>query len=94
MITEATAVTFRQNLGEMLNQVIYRQDQIVINKDGRAVAALVGFELFDRIRIMRSRFDALTTQLTASFKDTPEDVGMVEIEAAIKAERAANKSLA
>ena len=41
MITETSAVTFRQNLGEMLNQVQYRHDSIVINKDGKPVAALV-----------------------------------------------------
>ena len=30
MITETSAVTFRQNLGEMLNQVQYRNDSIVV----------------------------------------------------------------
>ena len=33
MITEVSAVNFRQNLGEMLNQVQYRHDSIIINKD-------------------------------------------------------------
>ena len=60
MITEVNAVTFRQNLGEMLNQVQYRNDSIVINKDGKPVAALVDAELFARIRRMRDRFDALS----------------------------------
>ena len=32
---------FRQNLGEMISQVQYRKDSVVINKDGRAVAALI-----------------------------------------------------
>lgn len=41
MITETSAVNFRQNLGEMLNQVQYRHDSVVINKDGKPVAALV-----------------------------------------------------
>ena len=41
MITETSAVSFRQNLGEMLNQVQYRHDSVVINKDGKPVAALV-----------------------------------------------------
>jgi prevent-host-death family protein len=34
----------------MLNQVQYRNDSIVINKDGKPVAALVDAELFARIR--------------------------------------------
>ena len=40
MVTEVSAVAFRQNLGEMLNQVQYRKDSIVVNKDGKPVAAL------------------------------------------------------
>jgi hypothetical protein len=35
MITQTSAVAFRQNLGEMLNQVQYRHDSVVINKDGK-----------------------------------------------------------
>jgi prevent-host-death family protein len=38
MITETSAVTFRQNLGEMLNLVQYRHDSVVINKDGKPVS--------------------------------------------------------
>ena len=34
MLVQTSAVAFRQNLGEMLNQVQYRQDHIVISKDG------------------------------------------------------------
>ena len=60
MITEVNAVNFRQNLGEMLSQVQYRNDSIVISKDGKPVAALVDAELFARIRRMRERFDALS----------------------------------
>jgi len=51
MINEVNAVAFRQNLGEMLNQVQYRHDSILIKKDGKPVAALVDAQLFDRIRL-------------------------------------------
>ena len=67
MITQTSAVTFRQNLGEMLNQVQYRQDSIVINKDGKPVAALVEARLFERIRRMQGRFDALCQRIEAGF---------------------------
>ena len=62
MITETTAVAFRQNLGEMLNQVQFRKDSIVITKDGRPVAALIDAKLFERIRQMQERFDALSAR--------------------------------
>jgi prevent-host-death family protein len=87
MISEVSAVNFRQNLGEMLNQVQYRNDSIVINKDGKPVAALVDAELFARIRRMRERFDALSGRVAASFADLPPDEGMAAIDAAVARER-------
>lgn len=87
MITEANAVSFRQNLGEMLNQVQYRNDSIVINKDGKPVAALVNAELFARIRRMRERFDALSDRITQAYADVPVEEGLAEIDAAVAAQR-------
>ncbi|TQE99203.1 MAG: type II toxin-antitoxin system Phd/YefM family antitoxin [Spiribacter salinus] len=90
MITETSAVKFRQNLGDMLNQVQYRHDSILINKDGRAVAALVDARLFERIRRMQARFDALASRLEEGFAEMPAEEGMAEIEAAVDAERRGN----
>ena len=87
MITEISAVKFRQNLGDMLNQVEYRHDSVVINKDGKPVAALVDAALFDRIRRMQERFDALSERLAEGFAELPEEQGMAEIEEAIREER-------
>jgi prevent-host-death family protein len=87
MISEVSAVNFRQNLGEMLNQVQYRNDSIVINKDGKPVAALVDAELFARIRRMRDRFDALSNRIAEAYADLPADKGMAEIDAAVARER-------
>ena len=83
MISEVSAVNFRQNLGEMLNQVQYRNDSIVISKDGKPVAALVDAELFARIRRMRERFDALSSRIAEAYADVPEDEGMAEIDSAV-----------
>lgn len=87
MITQTSAVTFRQNLGEMLNQVQYRHDSVVINKDGKPVAALVDARLFERIRRMQARFDALCKRIETGFAGEPEETGMAEIEAAIAEDR-------
>ena len=67
-MTQASAVSFRQNLGEMLNQVQYRHDSVVINTDGKPVAALVDARLFGRTE--------------AGYDGVPEDEGIAEIEAA------------
>ena len=89
MITQTSAVNFRQNLGEMLNQVQYRQDSVLISKDGKPVAALVDARLFERIRRMQGRFDALCQRIETGFATVPQEQGLAEIEAAIAAERQA-----
>lgn len=87
MITETSAVAFRQNLGEMLNQVQYRHDSVLINKDGKPVAALIDTRLFDRIRRLQDRFDALCHRVESGYESVPEEIGLAEIDAAVQAER-------
>ncbi len=87
MITETSAVQFRQNLGEMLNRVQYRHDSVVIKKDGRPVAVLVDAQLFERIRRVQARFDGLCQRIEAGFAGVPEATGLAEIDAAVAAER-------
>jgi len=87
MITQVSAVSFRQNLGEMLNQVQYRNDSVVISKDGKPVAALVDAGLFDRIRTMRKRFDELSGRIAQAYAGVPVEEGLAEIDAAVAAGR-------
>ena len=82
MITETSAVAFRQNLGEMLNLVQYRNDSVLIKKDGKPVAALIDAKLFERIRRMQERFDALCDRLAKTYDGVPEEVAQAEIEQA------------
>lgn len=55
---------------------------IVITKDGKPVAALVNAALFERIRAMQERFDALCDRIAKSYENVPEDEAMAEIEQA------------
>ena len=87
MITETTAVAFRQNLGEMLNIVQYRNDSVLIKKDGKPVAALIDARLFNRIRQMQERFDALCDRLAEGAADVPEAEGLAAIEEATELAR-------
>jgi len=89
MITETSAVAFRQNLGEMLSQVQHRHDSVVINKDGKPVAVLVDARLFERIRRLQERFDRLCQRIEDGFSDTPEAEGLKEIDDAVAGERSA-----
>lgn len=87
MITETNAVKFRQNLGEMLNQVQDRRRTVVINKYGKPVAALVDVRLLQRILRIQGHFDALCQRIEQGFAGVPERQGLAEIEAALELER-------
>lgn len=87
MVTEVNAVNFRQNLGEMLNQVQYRNDSIVIQKDGKPVAALVDAGLFARIRRMREQFDELSGRIATAYAEVPVEQGSAEIDEIVAAVR-------
>ena len=88
MISEISSVALHQNLGELLNQVQYRHDSILIKMDGKPDAALVNARLFERIRRMQARFDALCQRIEAGYAAVPEAKGLIEIDAAVAETRA------
>jgi len=71
MIRKAPAMTVRQNLGELLNEVQYRGDSVVITKGGKPVAAIVDIALYERIRRLREDFDGLLDALADAGKKVP-----------------------
>ena len=89
MIRETSAVTARQNLGDLLNQVQYRNDSVLITKDGKPVAALVDVALFERIRRLRDEFARLTDSLGRTYQGVDQTVAQREIDAAVRAARKA-----
>lgn len=87
MIREASAMTVRQNLGELLNEVQYRRDSVMITKGGKPVAAIVDIALFEKIRLLRAEFDSLTDELAQAYSAEEESDASAEIAAAIEAAR-------
>ncbi len=87
MIKEATAMNVRQNLGELLNGIQYGNDQIVITKGGKPVAAMVDTALFDKIRLLKREFNRLTDELAVAYQGVDESVAQQEIDAAVKQAR-------
>ena len=77
----------RQNLGALLNEIQYRQDQVIITKGGKPVAAMVDVELFDKIRLMRSEFERLTLDLAKVYQGETTEVAEGEIAEAVSAAR-------
>lgn len=87
MVKESTAMTVRQNLGELLNEVQYRRDRILITKAGKPVAALIDIETFEKIRKLDEEFDRLRGELAKSFESTPEAEGVKLIDEAVRSAR-------
>ncbi|MDP2819719.1 MAG: type II toxin-antitoxin system prevent-host-death family antitoxin [Polaromonas sp.] len=74
MLREATAMTVRQTLGELLNGVQYRHDNIVITKAGKPVAALVDMATFERMRRQNDgEFERAWAQIAKGFEDLSEE---------------------
>jgi prevent-host-death family protein len=87
MIREAPAMTVRQNLGELLNEVQYRGDSVVITKGGKPVAAIVDIALYERIRRMREDFDRMLDELAEAGKNIPESQVPSLVSEAVEASR-------
>lgn len=83
MIRESTAMNVRQNLGDLLNEVYYRHDSILIKKAGKPIAALIDIELFQKINSLKAKFEKLTAELGAPSKKVSASILQKEIQEAI-----------
>ena len=89
MLQEAPAMMVRNNLGELLNEVKYRHDSILITKAGKAVAALVDIDQFNRMRLLDKEFKRLTDELQSAYSQDEEALAEADISEAIAAVRSA-----
>jgi len=87
MIREAPAMTVRQNLGELLNEVQYRQGKVIITKGGKPVAALVDIALLERLRKLDDDFARQRKALARAFASEPEATVAAVVDEAVKAAR-------
>jgi prevent-host-death family protein len=88
MLREAPAMTVRQKLGELLNEVQYRGDSIVVTKAGKPVAAIIDIELFNRLRLLDTEFDRLVGQLRAAHEGESPELVAAEVDEALASVRA------
>jgi len=88
MLREAPAMTVRQRLGELLNEVQYRGDSILVTKAGKPVAAIIDIELFNRLRLLDAEFERLAGQLQAAYEGESAEVVAAEVDEALASVRA------
>lgn len=87
MIREASAMKVRKNLGELLNEVQYRRDSVLVTKGGKPVAAIVDIGLFEKVRLLEKEFERLTSELAKAYANVGPGTAEAEITAAVKAAR-------
>jgi prevent-host-death family protein len=87
MIRETSAMTVRKKFGELLNEVQYRRDRVLITKADKPVAALIDMVLFDKLRRFDEEFERLTEKLRQAFSNVPPKKGTALIDQAVHAVR-------
>ena len=68
MIKEASAMKVRQQFGELINEVQYRHDSVVVTRAGKPVAAIVDIALFNKMRLLEEEFDRTQKELQDAFQ--------------------------
>lgn len=87
MIRETSAMTVRQKFGELLNEVQYRHNRVLITKSGKPVAALIDVELFDKLRRLDEEFEQLVGEIKKRFAKVPPRKAAMLVDEAVRAAR-------
>jgi antitoxin (DNA-binding transcriptional repressor) of toxin-antitoxin stability system len=88
MTDRVSTIDVRQRLGDMLNRVALRHDEFIIERKGKALAALVPVERLEQMRrfARRHALDFITQQQDGALTDKQAS------ELALEAQRWARKS--
>lgn len=96
MKRKVSAVEARRRLGEILESVYYRGDEVVIERAGRAMAVVIPAERYEALERGRERLFELIEKAQESNRDVPYGVIEQEVAAALSEvrRRARNKTSA
>ena len=71
MADRVSTIDVRQRIGDLLNRVALRHDEFIIERKGKALAALVPVERLEQMRrfARRHALDVMERQKSAQFSD-------------------------
>ncbi|MBL0941795.1 MAG: type II toxin-antitoxin system prevent-host-death family antitoxin [Alphaproteobacteria bacterium] len=72
MIREISAMEARKNFGDLLNEVRYLRDNIIIKKAGKPIAVLIDMALFEKISQFRPQCESLASECESLPKELQE----------------------
>jgi prevent-host-death family protein len=79
-----TAVEARKRLGEVLEGVFYRGDEVVIERAGKPMAVVIPASLYENIERNRKRLLELIEIAQEGNKDVPYEVIQAEVDEAVR----------
>jgi prevent-host-death family protein len=81
---KVSAVEARKRLGELLEAVYYRGDEVVIERAGKPMAVVIPAERYETMERSRDRLFELIEKAQKRNKDVPYEVIEREVELAIR----------
>lgn len=88
MVRTVNALKVRKNLGQLLEEVYYKGDQYVIERAGRAMAAVVPVWQLKERQERRARFLSLVDELRSKSKKRKPSAVERDVADAVRAVRA------
>ena len=88
MVRTVNALKVRKNLGQLLEEVYYKGDQYVIERAGRAMAAVVPVWQLKEWQERRARFFGMVDELRSKDKKRKPSVVERDVADAVRAVRA------
>ena len=91
MQKKISAVNARKNFGQVLNEAAFRGDDFIIERAGKAMAAIVSMEKYEIMRLGREDARAAADRIKSKFKDADPATTEALIAEAIAAVRSENE---
>jgi prevent-host-death family protein len=88
---KVSALEARRKLGELLESVYYRGDEVVIERAGKVMAVIVPAERYDAIERSRARILQLVERNWERNKDVPHEKAEQEVQKAVAEVRGRTK---
>lgn len=88
MVRKVAAMKVRDNFGQLLDEVYYRGDQVVIERAGKAMAILVPIGRYEQYQRERQERFKILDQIKAKAKKVPAKRLDAMIDEAVRASRA------
>ncbi len=87
MLKRVSAIKVRQNLGEVMNEVVMKSDEYIVERAGKPLVAIIPVEKYLSMKKEREEFFRMYDELQAEIVREEKEGADRDIEEALKAAR-------